>query len=157
MISRLTQRINDKFSKQYFTIFPTLVTTRKNIFLSFWYFSCFDWWMVFINLVHRLVDEMPIAKIKTRQNGKVNEANFKLKSLSNLVTYQQCLTKSWENLLHKFNTAIKDNLGLVLFLILSSQRVLLTSTAVESIHQKLLVVVLLTDYHLSACNKGCRW
>ena len=39
---------------------------------------------------------------------------------------------------------------------LSSQRVLLTSAAVESIHQKRLVVVLLTDYHVTACNKGCR-
>ena len=51
---------------------------------------------------------------------------------------------------------MKDNLGLALFLILSSQRVLLTSAAVESIHQKRLVVVLLTDYHVTACNKGCR-
>ena len=30
---------------------------------------------------------------------------------------------------------------------------LLTSTAAESIHQKLLMVVLLTDYHITACNK----
>ena len=51
---------------------------------------------------------------------------------------------------------MKDNLGLALFLILSSQRVLLTSAAVESSHQKRLVVVLLTDYHVTACNKGCR-
>ena len=34
---------------------------------------------------------------------------------------------------------------------------LLTSTAAESIHQKLLVVVLLADYHLTTCNKGCGW
>ena len=34
---------------------------------------------------------------------------------------------------------------------------LLTSNAAESIHQKLLVVVLLTDYHITTCNKGCRW
>ena len=34
---------------------------------------------------------------------------------------------------------------------------LLASSAAESIHQKLLVVVLLTDYHITACNKGCRW
>ena len=32
-----------------------------------------------------------------------------------------------------------------------------TSTAAESIHQKLLVVVLLTDYYLTTCNKGCGW
>ena len=34
---------------------------------------------------------------------------------------------------------------------------LLTSTAAESIHQKLLVVVLLTDYYLTTRNKGCGW
>ena len=34
---------------------------------------------------------------------------------------------------------------------------LLTSSAAESIHQKLLVVVLLNDYHLTTCNKGCGW
>ena len=34
---------------------------------------------------------------------------------------------------------------------------LLTSTAAESIHQKRLVVVFLTDYHVTTCNKGCRW
>ena len=32
---------------------------------------------------------------------------------------------------------------------------LLTSTAAESIHQKLLVVVLLADYQVTTCNKGC--
>ena len=34
---------------------------------------------------------------------------------------------------------------------------LLTSSVAESIHQKLLVAVLLADYQLTACNKGCRW
>ena len=34
---------------------------------------------------------------------------------------------------------------------------LLTSTAAESIHQKLLVVVLLADYQISPCKKGCEW
>ena len=34
---------------------------------------------------------------------------------------------------------------------------LLTSTAAESIHQKLLVVVLLADYKITRCKKGCGW
>ena len=48
---------------------------------------------------------------------------------------------------------MEDNLGLALFLILRSQRVLLTSFSAESIHQEVLVVVLLTDYHVTTCNK----
>ena len=42
---------------------------------------------------------------------------------------------------------------MALFLILSSQRVLLTSFSAESIHQEVLVVVLLTHYHITTCNK----
>ena len=42
---------------------------------------------------------------------------------------------------------------MALFLILSSQRVLLTSFSAESIHQEVLVVVLLTDYHVTTCNE----
>ena len=42
---------------------------------------------------------------------------------------------------------------MALFQILSSQRVLLTSFSVESIHQEVLVVVLLTDYHVTTSNE----
>ena len=42
---------------------------------------------------------------------------------------------------------------MALFQILSSQRVLLTSFSAESIYQEVLVEVLLTDYHVTTCNK----
>ena len=42
---------------------------------------------------------------------------------------------------------------MALFQILSSQRVLLTISSAESIHQEVLVVVLLTHYHVTTCNK----
>ena len=42
---------------------------------------------------------------------------------------------------------------MVLFLILSSQRVLLTILSAESIHREFLMVVVLTDYDVTTCHK----
>ena len=56
----------------------------------------------------------------------------------------------------KIGLAMSGFYPVLISISLGIQRVLLTVSAAESVYQKSLVVVLLTDCHLTTCDKRCQ-